>query len=33
MDSVCSSCSNVTRYDVDNLYFVLYVPAAVLCVC
>ena len=33
MGSACSSCSIVARSDVDNQYFILYVPAVLYFVC
>jgi len=33
MGSSCSSCSTVARPDVENQYFVLYVPTVGYCVC
>jgi hypothetical protein len=33
MGSAFSSCSNVARSEVDNQYFVLYVPTILHCVC
>jgi len=33
MGSACSSCLTVVHSDVDNQYFVLYVPTVGYCVC